>query len=510
MPTIIVERIVEKCEKNVERIYEKTDLKIGSRREPLFAILFYPDGKPGEDRSIAKECAMGSKIELFGDYVLLEKLAKGGMAEVFLARPAVREGDGRLLVVKRILPHIGNDSEFLNMFQREIQIIMGFNHPHVVQLHDFGAVDGRPFIAMEYIEGKSLRDISDRLKDRQAKMPVPVALSLMAQAASGLFYAHTFEHMTTGTPLKAVHRDVSPHNLIVSFDGNLKVIDFGIAKAACSVLDLSRTGTVKGKVGYFSPEQLEGHNLDARTDLFSLGVVAWELLTGDKLFAKPGDTEVNVMIKVSQSEKHVVPPSRLNPDIPPEIDRTIVRALEKDPSKRFHDAREFQSELRKHLMYYYPDHTYADTGGLVKELFSEDMVNHRRLMKVANQHAQEMLTDNSVESTAVLAVEDPGRTRILTVSERNHVTDEVVALRLSQIEAALKQKASARHYLMLAFYIFSLVALKFGDLRNLWTDYATPKAAAETVTSAPSPAARPVAKTSRAHRGSSGSRNVRQ
>jgi serine/threonine protein kinase len=450
---------------------------------------------------------MNQQVQLFGNYVLLEKLASGGMAEIFLARPAVREGDGRLLVVKRILPHIANHSEFLNMFQREIQIIMGFTHSHVVQLHDFGSVNYQPYIAMEYIEGKSLRDVSDRLKARQAKMPISEALSLVAQAASGLHYAHTFEHKTTGKPLNTIHRDISPHNLIVSFDGNLKVIDFGIAKAACSVLDLSQTGTVKGKAGYFSPEQLEGHSLDARTDIFSLGVVAWELLTGEKLFAKPGDTEVSIMKKVSQSEKHIVPPSQLNKDIPADVDHVILKALEKDPNNRFRDARQFQAELRKPLMKYYPDYTYADTGELVRNLFSEDIIDQRRKMQELNQSAQEMLLRDVDDNTTVITVGGiAGQAAPEKGVELSKTSDDVLAFRLANIETALKQKASTRHYMMLAFYVISIIALKFGDLYHIWNDYVTPKAAAEMTTS--NSTAAHLAKSSGPHRGSNHSSKV--
>jgi len=436
---------------------------------------------------------MSSKIEMFGNYMLLEKIASGGMAEVFLARPAVREGDGRLLVVKRILPHIASQHEFLNMFQREIQIIMGFNHPHVVQLHDFGAVDGQPYIAMEYIEGKSLREVNDRLRDTNAMMPMSVAMSLIAQAASGLYYAHTFQHKTNGTPLNAIHRDISPHNLIVSFDGNLKVIDFGIAKAATSMVELSRTGTIKGKVGYFSPEQLEGQPLDARSDIFSLGVVAWELLTGQKLFSKPGDTEVSIMKRVHECEKHVVPPSSINNAIPAEVDQTILTALEKDPNKRFREAREFQAELRRHLLKFFPDHTYANTGELVKELFRADMIKHHQQTKEVNQRAQEMLAGSADDDTAIITVGELNPRALNEKSnERGHITEEMVAMRLSKIEAALKQKASTRHYMMLAFYIVTIIALKFGDLRGIWLDLVAPNAHAEAMSSLAT--SRPVAK----------------
>jgi serine/threonine protein kinase len=403
-------------------------------------------------------------IEVFGNYMLLEKFAIGGMAEVFLARPAVREGNGRLLVIKRILPQIANQHEFLNMFQREIQIIMGFTHANVVQLYDFGAVNGQPYIAMEHIDGKSLRDVGARLHTLGRMIPIPTALSLVAQAASGLHYAHTFVHKANGTPLNTIHRDVSPHNLIVSYEGNLKVIDFGIAKAACSVVDLSRAGTIKGKAAYFSPEHLEGINLDSRSDIFSLGVVAWELFTGQMLFAKSGDSEVSIMKKVIHSDQHVIPPSQVRKDIPPEIDRLILTALEKNRTKRFRDAREFQMELRKYLLKYYPDYTYSDTGEFIKSLFGDETVRQREHRKAINQRAQEMLDGSVNENTAVINLEDG--------------IEEAVSRRMAVLKKTLKQKATKRHYLMLAIYIVSIVALKFGALKSIWMDYWTSESSA--------------------------------
>ncbi len=416
---------------------------------------------------------MNKKIESFGNYLLLKKIASGGMAEVFLARPAVREGEGRLLVIKRILPHIANHPDFITMFQREIQTTMGFNHSNVVQLHDFGAANGQPFIAMEYIEGKSLRDITVKLKSKGIKLPVPVGISIVAQAASGLHYAHTYTHKTTGKPLHTIHRDISPHNLILSYDGNLKVIDFGVAKADNSQ-EHTQTGTVKGKVGYFSPEQLLAHEIDARSDIFSLGIVAWELLTGQRLFVKSSDTEAQIMIKISQCENHVVPPSTYNSDIAPEVDRIILRALEKDPTKRYSDAREFQSELRRVLKVSYPAYLYANTGQMVSLLFAEEMKNERLLTSMLNIHAQNLLVDIVEEDN--VAIEAP----LARYPINTKLTKKVdgVSSRVSQIEMELKQKAKGRHYLMLALYVVSLFVMKFGDR---WESLLAPKVKAREV-----------------------------
>lgn len=411
---------------------------------------------------------MTSQIERFGNYVLLKKLASGGMAEIFLARPAASDADGRLLVIKRVLPHIAKQREFQKMFRREIQVLMGFTHPHIVQLHDFGIVDHQPYIAMEYIEGKSLRDINARLQATKSRLPMAKTLDLVAQAASGLHYAHTFEHKVSGEPLHTIHRDVSPQNLIVSFDGNLKVVDFGLAKAVGH--DLTATGTIKGTLGYLSPEQIVAKNVDPRSDIFSLGVVAWELLTGERLFAKPGDTDVFILHKMSQCEKHVVPPSNFNRDIPFDVDRAILKALEKDPCHRYRYARDFSEELRRLLVKHCPNHVYANTGEMLRSLFKEDITNLRHEKYELSRRAKEMLArgiDDKVNAQV-------GKERIM-------------AFRLARMEAALRQKATTRHYVLFAIYVVSIFALKFRDLHQIWKDYRTPTGTAVIRTVRPQP-----------------------
>jgi len=399
-------------------------------------------------------------LGVYGKYLLLKKLAEGGMAEVFLSRPAAREGNGRVQVVKRILPQIARNTTFLNMFQSEIQLIMGFNHPNIVQLHDFGTIAGRPYIAMEYIEGKSLREILDKVKSLNGSIPVPMVLSFIAQAAAGLHYAHTFTNTITGQEPHAVHRDISPQNLIVSYEGNLKVIDFGIAKAASGVQELTQTGTIKGKVAYFAPEQIDGTKLDCRTDIFALGVVAWELLTGQRLFVKNGDTEVTVMARVSNCEKHVVRPSDINGDVPIEVDNIIMSCLEKNPSRRFSNASHLQTAIRKVLGVLYPNYSYADTGKLVCSLFEKEIALERAELREMNITAQRMLDGNLSDKTQVSSTEP---TRVNKKRPSSAKVGAAVDFRLSKVEAALKQKATLRHYVMLAFYIVSIVGLKVSE-----------------------------------------------
>lgn len=405
-----------------------------------------------------------TSFESFGPYLFLKRLAAGGMAEVYLARPASQEGNGRVQVVKRILPHVANNQDFHQMFQTEIQVIMGFNHPHTVQLHDFGEVNRQPYIAMEYIEGKNLKEVMAKLIKQQQKMPVPVTLGLMMQAAAGLNYAHTFENKITGEAVNAIHRDISPHNLLLSYDGNLKVIDFGIAKAATSIHEPTRVGTLKGKIAYLSPEQINGQALDARSDVFALGIVAWELLTLRRPFSQDSDSELTVIGRINNCDMTIVPPSQYNTEIPQSLDEVILKALRKDPNERFQSAADFQKALRDVMMRFYPDHSYAQTSQLIQSLFSQEIKAERQEIQNLNRQAQMELTPPPPADTVVLDTTKPGMVTGVMQSFKKAMPEMSHAeLRIMNLELMMKQKAQQKHYLLFIFYIVSLVAIKMDD-----------------------------------------------
>jgi serine/threonine protein kinase len=349
----------------------------------------FPIGKLAK----AQEVTSGQflRFEIFGNYILLKRLAAGGMAEVFLARPASPDGNGRVLVIKRILPHIADNPMFVEMFHDEVQVLLGFNHPHTVQLHDFGEVNRQPYIAMELIEGKNLREILRKFGKQNERMPVPMALSQLAQAAAGLSYAHNFENKVTGAVVKAIHRDVSPQNLLQAYNGNLKVIDFGIAKAKSEIREQTQVGVIRGKIAYLSPEQIRGQSLDGRSDIFALGVVAWELLTFARPFCQDGDPDAVVLRNILNCDKSVLPPSALNPEVPKEVDAVILKALRLNSDERFAEAAEFQSALREVLLRCYPNYTYANTGEIMRALFEEEISQEREEVRVLNEAAQRAL-----------------------------------------------------------------------------------------------------------------------
>jgi serine/threonine protein kinase len=402
-------------------------------------------------------------FEVFGNYLLLKRIGSGGMAEVFLARPAYASGNGRVMVIKRILPHMADDPVFVNMFRAEVQVMMGFNHPHTVQLHDFGEVNNQLFIAMEYIEGKSLKQIISTFKKKNEAIPVPMVLSLIAQAAAGLSYAHRFENKVTGEIFNAVHRDISPQNLILSYDGNLKVIDFGIAKADSGTAERTRTGVIKGKVAYLSPEQILGEELDGRADIFSLGIVAWELLTFKRPFSEENDSELTIMGKIENCEKNILPPSTLNNEVPPAVDALVMRALKKNPGDRYSTAHEFQTAIRGVMRQHYSDYAYSDTGELTRALFESEISQERYELREINELAQASLTPDSSSVTRVNSAENPSATMSSVVRGIRAVAPNLTESRLANIEALMKQKATGRHYFLVGLYMLSLVAIKLDD-----------------------------------------------
>jgi serine/threonine protein kinase len=285
--------------------------------------------------------------EQFGPYLVYERLGVGGMATVHRALERGIEGFERIVALKRLLPHLAEDASFIKSFVREAKLASLLNHHNIVQIYELGRVGTEYFISMELIAGRDIRRILRHARKTSGPPPIHVTVGLLMQLAEALDYAHTKcdEH---GQPLKLIHRDISPSNLIVSPTGHLKVIDFGIAKAQSSQLR-TQTGRVKGKLAYMAPEAINSaKDLDARSDLWAVGVIAHELLTARPLFANKN--EYQTLIKVQRGD--ITPPSSFNQACPPELDAIVMKALARDPDERFADAaalREALIELRKKL-----------------------------------------------------------------------------------------------------------------------------------------------------------------
>lgn len=274
-----------------------------------------------------------------GRYRLIRLLATGGMGEVYLARHEGPANFSRTVVVKRLLRHLAVDKAFVQMFLNEARLAALLVHPNIVHIYELGEHDGTYFIAMEYVPGTSLRSVLRYVRERNERLPVALAIHIATLTLNGLDFAHLAQD-DDGRALCIVHRDVTPDNLLLSTTGGVKVADFGIAKAA-NVTGTTRTHGVKGKYGYMAPEQYEGARLDGRADLFSVGVVLYEMLTGERPFTGPNDAAVMRAVLSDAA----IPPSRLNPEVSPALEQVVLRALAKQPDQRFASARAFAAAL---------------------------------------------------------------------------------------------------------------------------------------------------------------------
>jgi serine/threonine protein kinase len=318
---------------------------------------------------------MEIKTEIFGKYILLDKIAAGGMAEIYLAKAPGAENVSKFLAIKRILPQYSQNHEFIEMFKEEAKIAIHLAHANVVSIIEFGEQSGLFYLAMQYVDGKNLRQSLNRFKKEKKYFTLPQVVHIIKEAAKGLDHAHRCVDGTSGTPLNITHRDISPQNIMVSYDGEVRIIDFGIAKAE-SKIESTRAGTLKGKFGYMSPEQAEGYEVDFRTDIFSLGIVLWELLAQDRLFVS--NNEINTLKKIR--ECHIPSLRKLDPNIPQELERITNKALARDRTLRYQSAEELAQDLQVFLNKHYPEFTSRDLSQNLKTIFSDERDESRKKM----------------------------------------------------------------------------------------------------------------------------------
>jgi serine/threonine protein kinase len=282
---------------------------------------------------------VGSIGSTANTYAIIAKLATGGMAEIFLARTESAAGVERYCVLKRVLQHRATDITFVNMFLDEARLAAQLQHPNIAQVYDTGKLGDSYFFTMEYVHGETVRELMHRAYALGHTIPLGVALTIIAGAASGLQHAHERVGMD-GRPLGIVHRDVSPSNLMVSYEGSVKVVDFGVAKATLRSTE-TQSGAVKGKIGYMAPEQCKGGVVDLRCDLFSLGIVLWEVLVGERLFRRATDYDSMEAIVIAPAPA----PSTKRPDVTPSIDAICAKLLQKSPSARYQNTAELLDDL---------------------------------------------------------------------------------------------------------------------------------------------------------------------
>jgi serine/threonine-protein kinase len=295
-----------------------------------------------------------------GKYLVHRKLAEGGMAEIFLASALGPEGFEKRVVIKRIRSGFATDPLFIEMFISEARLASKLNHANIVQIFDFDRHEDSFYIAMEYVRGQSLADATQRATELSVPVHPLLAAQIAAEIARGLSFAHRLTE--AGQPLNIVHRDVTPHNVLLSYEGSVKLTDFGIAKSGARA---STIGTLKGKFAYMSPEQSRGEAVDNRTDIFALGITLWELLTGARLFN--ADSDVGVLRAVQ--EREIVPPHQLNPLVDENLGAIVDRALQRDREARFQSSAELERALTRYVVSTCENPELTDVGLWMRELF---------------------------------------------------------------------------------------------------------------------------------------------
>src|SRR5688572_14334091 len=318
-------------------------------------------------------------VRRFGRYTLVKKLATGGMAEIWLARQRGLAGFNRFVVIKKILSHLSEQETFVKMFLDEARMSAQLNHPNVVQIYDLGREGDSYYIAMEFIAGENLAAIAWRGMKRGRPFPPPYAARVIADACKALHYAHHLKG-SDGQPLEIVHRDISPQNLLVTYEGEVKVVDFGIAKAK-SKSEHTKTGMLKGKFSYMSPEQCLGAPIDMRSDVFALGILLYELCTGKRLFKHESELMILEMI----TKRSVVPPSQVAAGISARLEDIIMQALEKDTAMRFQTAQAMQVTLEEYLRDENHQATNPDIARYMRDLFDDKIEEKRRLKELASR-----------------------------------------------------------------------------------------------------------------------------
>lgn len=313
-----------------------------------------------------------SKLERFGKYLILDHLVDGGMAKICRAR-FLGEQANKVVAIKMVQPQYSKNESFVQMFEDELKVTFGLVHPNIAQVYDYGLIDEQLYSAMEYVDGGNLKQFLDRLKEKNFVFPVEISTYIISQVSQALHYAHTFQDKLTAKSFNIIHRDISPHNIMLTYEGAVKVIDFGIAKAD-SNSEATQAGTIKGKLSYLAPEYLDGMDLDHRYDQFAVGITLWEMLCSRKLFTAKNDLAVLKQIQACKIPK----PSSINPNVPAELDEIVLKALSKDRNKRFENMDKLNRALVRFLYSNYPDFNATDLGYFAKQLFKEEISSDRK------------------------------------------------------------------------------------------------------------------------------------
>ncbi len=333
-------------------------------------------------------------------YTITERLDHGGMAEVFLGVAESLQGFKKNVAIKRILPSLTRNEKFVAMFLDEAKLSLFLQHANIVQVFDIGQSDNSYFLVMEYVNGCNLRALLDRLRERGQRIRVAEAIYLMLEACKGLSYAHTCENPENGEPLHIVHRDVSPPNILISKNGEVKLVDFGLAKAN-SQIESTDPGVVKGKFSYLSPEAASGLDIDQRADVFAVGIILWEMFTSRRLFLGESDYQTVELVR----QARIPSIAALNPEIEPELESIVRKALERDPDRRYQTAADLGDALAQYLFSRRMKVTARDIAALVRDTQIEQA--KKRSLAPQQSLIDQMIQDEMAKITSLLEGESP-------------------------------------------------------------------------------------------------------
>jgi eukaryotic-like serine/threonine-protein kinase len=324
---------------------------------------------------MTEELKPGSRL---GDSELLVRIGRGGMATVWVAREQAKKlAEDRLVAIKAMLPDLAEETEFVRMFLDEVRLVRSIRHPNVVNVYDVGEHEGVMWMSMEWVEGESLHTVIAEAGKRRA-IPPEMAVRIIADAAAGLHAAHELKD-ENGVPRGVVHRDISPHNILIGTNGVVKLVDFGVARSVGRVSEATRAGQLKGKFGYMSPEQARGKAIDRRSDLFALGIVLFELTTSRRLFRGESDIETLKLVISSRIPR----PSSFDPQYPADLERIVMKALERDPALRYQTAAELEADLRAHLKSERIVVPQSGIAGLLKRVVGQRIEQRRKAVRGA-------------------------------------------------------------------------------------------------------------------------------
>ncbi len=328
-------------------------------------------------------------------YRVTERLESGGMAEVFRGESTSLAGFKRQVAIKRVLPHLASNEKFIRMFLDEARLSARLTHANIVQVFDIGHVENTYFIVMEFIEGVNLKAVIEYVRNRRQPFPLPLAVHVMIKVCEGLQYAHEATD-SDGKTLNIVHRDISPPNILISKRGEVKIVDFGLAKAAHSV-EKTEPGVVKGKFSYLAPETAMGDEADPQADIFAVGIMLWELLAGRKLFQ--GETDYQTVKMVQQA---VVPPIRtINTAVPEELDKILRKALAKSKSDRYRTAEQFSEDLSEFLLIHRLKATAADLSKLVVDVMTDRAASARQSARSEGNVIDQLIQEELLRFTSL-------------------------------------------------------------------------------------------------------------